>query len=246
MIPEGIMKGVLKIILLLVCAAVAISAGGLWGIYFHELKALPSDASPCREKVPEVVLKGLWISESQSTLMRMEPVSPWNWVLMFACHDKGAYPPSFVVASQAARALLARNGPSSHRSHALEALEWIAASIWVSRNWNAEEALTTILHESYFGHDFKGIQQASQGYFGLAVDNLSISEGALLAGLVRQPQTNDPWCHARHANAFAKDLMTKIDPMATFSPRLLPAPEDACGKTKDAGINERQNAAARI
>jgi hypothetical protein len=220
------MKRPFETLLLIAVASVIVAVGGLWGLYAYGLNALPSDTSPDREPVPLVALQALWVSVTETTSMVMEPLSPWNWVRAFTIEGQKAFPPSARVASYAARFLLARNhdllpGFSSQ-------IKRSSASIWVSRNWKAEEALATILNESYFGHGFRGIKQAVRGYFGLPVEALSVSEAALLAGLIRSPIANDPWCYPQHSNALAEALMVKQNLTTRLSPRLLPAPAGAC------------------
>jgi len=44
----------------------------------------------------------------------------------------------------------------------------------------------------YYGHGYYGIQAASRGYFGVAPDQLSWAQAALLAGAVQAPTALDP------------------------------------------------------
>src|SRR3990172_4900622 len=138
-----------KWLLLIAAGYVIVVIGGLWGLYAYGLCALPSDTTPATEPMPTMVtLQALWISETKTTSMVMEPLSPTKWVR--AIIGEGLDPfPSGRVASCAARLLMSRElelKPGLSRQIKLS-----AASIWVSRNWKAEEALTTILNESYFG-----------------------------------------------------------------------------------------------
>lgn len=236
------MKKLFKFWLLLLLAAVITSVAGLWGLYGYGLNALPENTAPAREPIPMVTLQALWVSETGSTSMFMTRMSPWNWVRSFAGEGELAIPPSANIAGYAARKLLGRNQEKSHGFswH----VNWCAATIWVSRNWSAEEAISTILNESYFGHGFWGIKQAAQGYFGIPVENLTISESVLLAGLIRSPSRYDPWCNPQHANTFAKSLLVKMERNAEPLSSLIPEPVDACKKSKDK-FNETGSAGAK-
>ena len=56
-----------------------------------------------------------------------------------------------------------------------------------------QEILERYLNTVYFGHGAYGIGTAAQRYFGKPVDDLSVAEGALLAGLIQAPSRNDPF-----------------------------------------------------
>jgi membrane peptidoglycan carboxypeptidase len=62
----------------------------------------------------------------------------------------------------------------------------------ISRNTPKEQILQNYLNIIYFGRQAYGIQAASQAYFGKDVKDLSVSEGALLAGMIQSPSRSDP------------------------------------------------------
>jgi len=63
----------------------------------------------------------------------------------------------------------------------------------VEKNHTKEEILYLYLNQVYFGHGNYGIEAASRDYFGKDVDQLSLAEAALLAGLPRSPSRNSPY-----------------------------------------------------
>ncbi len=63
----------------------------------------------------------------------------------------------------------------------------------VEENHTKEEILYLYLNQVYFGHGNYGIEAASRDYFGKGVDQLSLAEAALLAGLPRSPSRNSPY-----------------------------------------------------
>ncbi|MHA6794945.1 transglycosylase domain-containing protein [Pseudonocardia bannensis] len=65
-------------------------------------------------------------------------------------------------------------------------------AVKLSQQKTKDEILNDYLNAIYFGRGAYGIQSASQAYFGKPVDQLSPSEGALLAGLIQSPSRWDP------------------------------------------------------
>jgi len=75
-----------------------------------------------------------------------------------------------------------------------------------SKDW----ILANYLNAIYFGRGAYGIQSASQAYFGKNVNELNISEGALLAGVIQSPSRWDPAINPQRASqrwAFVMDGM---------------------------------------
>lgn len=59
--------------------------------------------------------------------------------------------------------------------------------------YSKDEILEFYLNRIYFGSGAWGVQTASQTYFGKDVDQLSLAESALLAGVVRRPNAYSPF-----------------------------------------------------
>jgi membrane peptidoglycan carboxypeptidase len=68
----------------------------------------------------------------------------------------------------------------------------IILSIKISKEQTKDQILENYLNTVYFGRGAYGIQAAAQAYFGKDVGQLSISEGAMLAGMVQSPSALDP------------------------------------------------------
>lgn len=62
----------------------------------------------------------------------------------------------------------------------------------LERKYSKEEILEMYLNRIYFGHGAYGIQAASNLYFNKDVSELTVEEGALLAGLPKAPNTYSP------------------------------------------------------
>jgi len=63
----------------------------------------------------------------------------------------------------------------------------------LEKNLSKEEILELYLNKIYFGHGAYGIEMAARTYFGKSVQNISLSEAALLAGLIKAPNTFSPY-----------------------------------------------------
>jgi len=68
----------------------------------------------------------------------------------------------------------------------------LVISTKMSREWSKDEVLQAYLNIIYFGRSAYGISAASKAYFDKPVDQLTVSEGALLAAIVQRPSTLDP------------------------------------------------------
>ncbi|MFR9779671.1 transglycosylase domain-containing protein [Micromonospora sp. MS34] len=62
----------------------------------------------------------------------------------------------------------------------------------LERELNKDEILGRYLNIAYFGAGAYGIAAASKRYFSITPDKLTVAQAALLAGLVRSPDTDDP------------------------------------------------------
>lgn len=65
-------------------------------------------------------------------------------------------------------------------------------SIEVEKEYSKHEILAMYLNNAYFGHGVWGIQDASKKYFGVDAADLSVSQGAMLIGMLQSPNGYDP------------------------------------------------------
>ena len=57
----------------------------------------------------------------------------------------------------------------------------------IERTYSKDEIMERYLNQIYFGEGAWGIQRAAQTYFGKDVSELTLSESAMLAGLIKAP-----------------------------------------------------------
>ncbi|MEY8013622.1 transglycosylase domain-containing protein [Mycobacterium sp. HUMS_12744610] len=71
----------------------------------------------------------------------------------------------------------------------------------MSGEWSKDDVLQAYLNIIYFGRGAYGISAAAKAYFDKPVEQLTVSEGALLAALIRRPSTLDPAVDPKGAKA---------------------------------------------
>lgn len=68
-----------------------------------------------------------------------------------------------------------------------------ALAIKIEKNLDKREILQLYLNKVYFGHGAYGVEMAAKTYFGKSVRDISLSEAALIAGLIRAPSIYSPF-----------------------------------------------------
>jgi len=63
----------------------------------------------------------------------------------------------------------------------------------IERRYSKEQILTMYANEIYFGHGNYGVEAASRYYFGKSINDLTLAEAALLAGIVQRPEDQSPF-----------------------------------------------------
>ncbi|WP_077325003.1 transglycosylase domain-containing protein [Virgibacillus siamensis] len=77
----------------------------------------------------------------------------------------------------------------------------VVAAIHLERELSKKKILELYLNEIYFGQGVYGVEAASQFYFSKPVEDLTIAEGALLAGMAKGPNGYSPIDHPDKAVA---------------------------------------------
>ncbi len=87
---------------------------------------------------------------------------------------------------------LVKNALLSNEKTINRKLKEAKLSIELERNYSKEEIIAMYLNTIYFGHSLYGIESASKRLFNKEPKDLSISESAILAGIVKNPLKNSP------------------------------------------------------
>src|SRR5882724_7922073 len=71
-------------------------------------------------------------------------------------------------------------------------LQEVILAVWLERKFTKDEILDLYLNRVYFGSGAYGVEAAAQRYFGKSARSVTLSEAALLAGLVKSPSKLAP------------------------------------------------------
>ncbi len=88
---------------------------------------------------------------------------------------------------------LAKNLFLTNEKSFLRKTQEVAIAMNLERRYSKDEILEMYLNHIYFGHGAYGIQAASKLYFNKDVSELTIEEGAMLAGLPKAPNSYSPF-----------------------------------------------------
>ncbi len=80
----------------------------------------------------------------------------------------------------------------------------------VERHFTKREILYLYLNQIYFGHGAYGIGEAAHTYFGKPASELTISEGALLAGLPKAPSRYSPMVNPRKSEQRRRYVLERM------------------------------------
>lgn len=177
---------------------------------------LPAGRSPTALKYQDRIQRIFWDVEFGGESMQIQPMPLWKWLWNFreTVHTQSFGSPSFKAASRAGKAMLFRNEYS--KRHLEFQLDWLFASIWISKNWTAQDVVNTILAESYFGYEIHGLRQAAMAYFGVEPDDLTNEEMVFLSGVTRRPAYTNPWVKPDETKKMAGVLLSKVAKSGRF------------------------------
>ncbi|MFN3650304.1 MAG: transglycosylase domain-containing protein [Armatimonadota bacterium] len=96
---------------------------------------------------------------------------------------------------------LARNMFFSQKKKMSRKVKEILMAVQIERKWTKRQILEAYLNQVYFGAGAYGVRSASQTYFRKNLDDLTLEEAALLAGLPQRPSAFNPFqVHAEEGN----------------------------------------------
>lgn len=86
----------------------------------------------------------------------------------------------------------------------------VMAALYLERNYTKDEILEFYLNRIYFGEGTYGIEAASQHYFQTSTSELTIAQGALLAGLPKAPNSYSPFDHPEKAEQRRNVVLSRM------------------------------------
>jgi penicillin-binding protein 1A len=71
-------------------------------------------------------------------------------------------------------------------------LKQVVLAFKINASYSKAQILRMYAEVAYYGHGYYGLEQASCGYFGHPAADLTVTQGAMLAGVVNAPSLDDP------------------------------------------------------
>ena len=94
---------------------------------------------------------------------------------------------------------LAKNALLSPEQTIRRKIEELFLAVEIEKYYSKDEILSMYVNQVYFGSSAWGIDHASMKYYNKNISEVSISEAALLAGLLQSPSALDPYKHYEKA-----------------------------------------------
>jgi penicillin-binding protein 1A len=108
-----------------------------------------------------------------------------------------------------------RSAPQTLRRKSVE----VRLALRLERERSKDEILTDYLNTIYLGEGAYGVQAAARHYFGINAARLRLPQAALLAGLIRSPETNSPSRHPVAARAARHRALAGMVATGALGPR---------------------------
>jgi penicillin-binding protein 1A len=263
----GRARGRRRILRLLVLSAALLVLGGvaaMMAVYFAFLRDLPDlrSVTDYRPPVVSVVVdrNGRPIGEFSKERRRLTPLEkiPHHVVMAFVSgEDKTFFEHGGIDFQAILRTALANvmagetvGGASTITQQTVKALllspertyrrkiREVILARRIEQHFSKDEILYLYLNQIYFGHGAYGIADAARTYFGKDVSDLSVSEGALLAGLPKAPSRYSPYENPARADQRRRYVLARMhedgvidDP--TYQAALAEQPKLASGKWQE-------------
>src|SRR5256886_7795360 len=107
----------------------------------------------------------------------------------------------------------------------------------IEDSFNKQKIMELYLNRIYFGGGLYGAEAAARGYFGKSARDLSLSECATLAGLIKSPNRLSPWTDKAASRDARNYALTRMRDLGFIDNAKL-----AAAQSQDLVIGNRQNA----
>lgn len=168
----------------------------------------PSLATVVYDRNDKVITR---LYQENRNWVKLDSVSPWMLKAILAAEDDSFYDHSGIKLSSILRAglvdifhrgarqggstitqQLARNLFLTKEKTFIRKIKEAILALRLERLYTKDQLFEMYLNTIYMGHGAYGIDSAAKNYFGKATADLTITESAILAGLVAAPETYSP------------------------------------------------------
>lgn len=91
-------------------------------------------------------------------------------------------------------------------------------AVQIERRYSKRTILERYLNTVYFGNGAYGVQAAARRYFGRDVRDLDLAQAALLAGMIRAPETYNPYTAPGRTRARRNAVLDRLEHLGRASP----------------------------
>ncbi len=81
----------------------------------------------------------------------------------------------------------------------------------LNRRYEPDEQLEIYLNHADFGEQARGVEAASQTYFGKSVESVDLAESALLAALAQEPESASPFTRPKQAQELRNEILAQME-----------------------------------
>jgi membrane peptidoglycan carboxypeptidase len=89
-------------------------------------------------------------------------------------------------------------------------LTQVVLAVKLNVSYTKQQILDLYAEAAYYGNGYYGLEQASCGYFGRPARDLTVTQGALLAGVVNAPSADDPVTNPANARARLEHVIARM------------------------------------
>ena len=104
---------------------------------------------------------------------------------------------------------LAKNAILTNEKSLVRKLKEAKLARQIEKRYSKDEIMEMYLNTIYFGHSLYGVRSATERLFGKSPNDVSLSEAAILAGIVKNPKRNSPLNSVENALE-RRDLVLKL------------------------------------
>jgi membrane peptidoglycan carboxypeptidase len=90
-------------------------------------------------------------------------------------------------------------------------LKQVTLAVKLNVAYSKQQILNLYAGVAYYGHGFYGLEAASCGYFGHPAKDLTVIQGAMLAGVVNAPSVDDPISDPANARTRLEHVISRME-----------------------------------
>ncbi len=140
-------------------------------------------------QIPNEVIQAVIATEDQ----RFYQHNGINYFAIMKAFFKNMISGDIVAGGSTVTQQLAKNAFLTHERTYSRKMKELIITKKIERSYSKDEIMERYLNQIYFGEGAWGIQRAAKTYFGKEASELTLSESAMLAGLVKAPSNLSPF-----------------------------------------------------